>query len=110
MKTKVQEVMTTDVLVANESTPFKEIAELLARQRISAVPVLDAAGQLVGGGVRGRPAAEGGAPRRGDGRALVRAPPPPVERGKAAAAVARELMTSPPSPLGRSPTSTRPPG
>jgi CBS domain-containing protein len=48
MKTKVQEVMTTDVLVANESTPFKEIAELLARQRISAVPVLDAAGQLVG--------------------------------------------------------------
>ena len=41
MKTKVQEVMTTDVLAANESTPFKEIAELLARQRISAVPVLD---------------------------------------------------------------------
>ena len=48
MKTKVQEVMTTDVLAANESTPFKEIAELLARQRISAVPVLDAAGQVAG--------------------------------------------------------------
>jgi CBS domain-containing protein len=48
MKIKVQDVMTADVIAVNESTPLKEIVELLARHRISAVPVLDAAGRVTG--------------------------------------------------------------
>ncbi len=38
---QVKDVMTKDVLVVFEQTPFKEIAELIQRHHVSAVPVLD---------------------------------------------------------------------
>jgi CBS domain-containing protein len=38
----VRDVMTTEVVTAEPSTPFKEIAGRLAQHRISAVPVVDA--------------------------------------------------------------------
>lgn len=44
----VGEVMTADVVTTSADTPFKELAALMARRRVSALPVLDASGQLAG--------------------------------------------------------------
>ncbi|MFE0965504.1 CBS domain-containing protein [Streptomyces fungicidicus] len=49
MKTsKVGEVMTTDVIQACQETPFKDVAQLLARHRISGLPVVDADDKVLG--------------------------------------------------------------
>ena len=45
---KVREVMTADVASVKRSTAFKDIAELLSARRISAVPVLDDHGMIIG--------------------------------------------------------------
>ncbi|GAB3430930.1 CBS domain-containing protein [Flindersiella endophytica] len=46
--TTVEDVMTKDVVTVDARTPFKDIARLLARHRISAVPVVDNAGWPLG--------------------------------------------------------------
>lgn len=49
MKTaKVGEVMTSEVVQAHRETPFKDVAQLLARHRISGVPVVDADDKVLG--------------------------------------------------------------
>ncbi|RZU23765.1 CBS domain-containing protein [Streptomyces sp. BK239] len=49
MKTcTVGEVMTREVVGARQETPFKEVARLLGRHRISGLPVLDADDKVVG--------------------------------------------------------------
>jgi CBS domain-containing protein len=48
MRRRVQEVMTTKVATVGERAPFKQIVRVLAERRISALPVLDAAGRVVG--------------------------------------------------------------
>ncbi len=45
---RVREVMTADVACARQDTPFKELAGLMAARGISALPVLDADGQVAG--------------------------------------------------------------
>ena len=45
---EVEDVMTRQVVTVKVSTPFKDVARLLAERRISAVPVLDNDGKLVG--------------------------------------------------------------
>lgn len=45
---KVRAVMTADVVTARTDTPFKELARRLAPRRVSALPVLDADGNLAG--------------------------------------------------------------
>ncbi|HET9138127.1 CBS domain-containing protein [Actinophytocola sp.] len=45
---KIRNVMTTDVATVDESAPFKDIVALLDQRRISAVPVLDPAGRVIG--------------------------------------------------------------
>ncbi|HUL24898.1 MAG TPA: CBS domain-containing protein [Streptosporangiaceae bacterium] len=45
---RVRDVMTTSVITVDRITPFKEIAELLARHKISAVPVLAMGRRVVG--------------------------------------------------------------
>jgi CBS domain-containing protein len=40
--------MTEDVVTVGEETPFKELVELMADTKISAVPVVDAGGRVVG--------------------------------------------------------------
>jgi CBS domain-containing protein len=44
----VRELMTTDVVVVHPSAPLKEAAQLLARHRISGVPVVESDGTVVG--------------------------------------------------------------
>ncbi|GAA2655254.1 CBS domain-containing protein [Streptomyces vastus] len=49
MKTsKVGEVMTSEVIRARRETPFKDVAQLLARHRISGLPVVDADDKVLG--------------------------------------------------------------
>jgi len=45
---RVRDVMTTSVITVDRITPFKEIAELLAHHKISAVPVLSMGRHVVG--------------------------------------------------------------
>ncbi|WP_409054927.1 CBS domain-containing protein [Streptomyces sp. SYP-A7185] len=45
---KVGSVMTTDVVRAEYATPFKEVARLLAANRISGLPVVDAEDMVIG--------------------------------------------------------------
>ena len=45
---KVSEVMSTDLITAEEDTPVSEIAALLERNRINRVPIVDEDGRLVG--------------------------------------------------------------
>jgi CBS domain-containing protein len=100
MKTKVQDVMTREVVAVGESTPFKEIVDLLARNRISAVPVLDESEHVAGVVSEADlllkqewPEGELGAPWFEFRRHRV-------ERAKAAGAVAGQLMTSPAITIG----------
>ena len=44
----VADVMTRDVATVTEGTPFKEIAVIMAGRGVSALPVLDARGQVTG--------------------------------------------------------------
>ncbi|MFE9650348.1 CBS domain-containing protein [Streptomyces sp. NPDC006365] len=44
----IGEVMTREVVDARRETPFKDVAQLLARHRISGLPVLDADDKVVG--------------------------------------------------------------
>jgi len=99
MKMRVSSVMTARPIVAAETTGFKEIAGLLAEHRISALPVVDDAGRLVGvvseadlllkeafGPAEHHQLVETGRTRR--------------EHAKAAALLARDLMTSPAVTIG----------
>jgi CBS domain-containing protein len=45
---KVESVMTAEVVTVEPLTPFRELVELLERHRVSALPVVDAAGTLLG--------------------------------------------------------------
>jgi CBS domain-containing protein len=45
---RIADVMTTDVITVRPETPLREVASLLAADRISGVPVVDAAGTLLG--------------------------------------------------------------
>jgi CBS domain-containing protein len=48
MQRTVQDVMTRDVVVAHESTPFHELVELQSRHHVRALPVVDDAGLVLG--------------------------------------------------------------
>ncbi len=45
---QARDVMTTDVVTVQPETPIRQIAALLLEKRISAVPVVDATGAVVG--------------------------------------------------------------
>jgi len=45
---KARDIMTTDVVSVAPDTPTRKVAELLSARGVSAVPVIDAAGALVG--------------------------------------------------------------
>ncbi|WP_042365662.1 CBS domain-containing protein [Streptacidiphilus neutrinimicus] len=90
----VDDLMTREVTSVQADTPFKEIAEILTGEEISAVPVLDGSGRLIGlvseadllrkQAAQAEPEGRGPAPRSAS----------EFEPG-VAAATARDVMTSP---------------
>jgi CBS domain-containing protein len=48
MKSTVKDVMTRKVVVVRDSAPFKQVVRVMDEFRVSAVPVVDAEGKLVG--------------------------------------------------------------
>ncbi|HEX5401606.1 MAG TPA: CBS domain-containing protein [Pseudonocardiaceae bacterium] len=48
LTTTVSDVMTSDVVTVDSTTPFKDIIDLMVREGISALPVVDRAGNLLG--------------------------------------------------------------
>lgn len=48
MSATVRDVMTTSVITVRGDTPFKELAAMLASSRVSAFPVVDEAGTVIG--------------------------------------------------------------
>src|SRR5947207_3294052 len=99
MKTKVSSLMTARPIVATENTGFKEIAGLLAEYRISALPVVDDAGRLVGvvseADLLLKETFGPGTQHR-----LVESRRTRREHAKADALLARDLMTSPAVTIG----------
>jgi CBS domain-containing protein len=100
MRRRVREVMTTEVATVGEGAPFKQIVRVLAKHRVSALPVLDADGRVVGvvseADLLHKEEFPAAPPARGR-RAPRR---PPAARAKAAAATAGELMTAPAVTVG----------
>ena len=92
MHSLVKDLMTTQVVTVGPATPFKELVARLAEHRVSAVPVVDDAGRVLG--------------VVSEADLLLEELPDPdadvplfwtkrrrAEHDKAAAAVARDLMT-----------------
>jgi CBS-domain-containing membrane protein len=48
MRFRVQDVMTRDAVSVNGSTPFKDVAEVMIAHGVSAVPVVDGEGHVLG--------------------------------------------------------------
>jgi CBS domain-containing protein len=48
MKHRVRDVMTVDVATVATATPFKDVVRILHDRRVSAVPVVDAVGRVLG--------------------------------------------------------------
>jgi len=95
MKSLVRDVMTTEVVTVEPWTPFTEIVTRLARHRISAVPVVDPEGNVLGVVTEAdlllkqeHPDLELNVPLAWSRRRRL-------ERDKAAAVVAGKLMTTP---------------
>ncbi|MEU4063486.1 CBS domain-containing protein [Streptomyces wedmorensis] len=93
---RIGELMTREVVSVRGDSPFKEVVRTLARHRVTAVPVLDGGGRVVGVVSEGdllrktadQAAAPGGFPAVPDLEAW--------ERAKAEGTRAEELMSAPP--------------
>lgn len=98
MNTSVKDVMTTKVIWVEQDTPFAAIAAALRRYRVSAFPVLDEAGQVIGvvseSDLLAKLALGGGEDQMpGMITGILRQ----HQMEKARAITARDLMTSPPA-------------
>jgi CBS domain-containing protein len=91
----VRDVMTTEVVTVEPSTPFKEIAARLAQHRISAVPVVDAGRRVLGIITEADLLLKQEHPDPKTEVSLIWTRRRRRERAKAAAAVAGKLMTAP---------------
>jgi CBS domain-containing protein len=91
----VRDVMTTEVVTAEPSTPFREIAGRLAQHRISAVPVVDVDRRVLGIVTEADLLLKQEYPDPKATVPLIWTRRRRQERAKAAAAVAGKLMTAP---------------
>jgi CBS-domain-containing membrane protein len=101
MKTMVSSVMTVRPVVAIETTGFKEIAGLLAEYRVSALPVVDEVGRLLGVVSEADLLLKETFPLA-DHWHLLESVRERREHAKAGALLARDLMTSPAVTIGPS--------
>lgn len=94
----VAEVMTRDVVTASARTPFKELARIMDERRISALPVLDASGRVLGVVSEADLLLKQAGRRRtlGMRAALL----DPDEAARLSAEVAEELMSAPAITIG----------
>jgi CBS domain-containing protein len=95
MKRTVRDVMTRTVVVVLDSTPFKEIVRRMDDRQVSAVPVVDGTGRLVGVVSEADLLLKEDPYLEGDGR-LFEGRQRRAERDKHAGLVAAQLMSSPP--------------
>jgi CBS domain-containing protein len=98
MSATVRDVMTARVVAVHEDARFKEMADMLGTCRVSAFPVIDDAGKVIGvvseADLLSRLARQDGHAGWLDGLTH------PRDHDKPAAVVASELMTSPPVTIG----------
>ena len=94
MRRTVQDVMTRSVVVAHPSTPFKELVRLLNEHRVTALPVVDETGRVLGVVSESDLVLKETQPV-GPMRDLPPQGTPTVERAKAAGTRAWEVMTAP---------------
>ena len=95
MGLRVQEVMTREVVAVRERPPFHDLVRLLAKHRVSALPVVDGSGRVVGIVSESDLFLRQVEPiRDGCGR-LLEGRRRRLERVKAAGATAAEIMTAP---------------
>jgi CBS-domain-containing membrane protein len=101
MTSTVKDVMATRVVAVREDASYKDILTTMCKYRISACPVLDAAGQVIGVVSEADLLAKeiGQQPFSGPGR-LLRASGRRGERAKAAALTAAKLMSTPAVTIG----------
>ncbi|QKW48634.1 CBS domain-containing protein [Streptomyces buecherae] len=96
---KIGHVMTSDVVRVPENATFREVAELLARHRISGLPVVDADDRVIGvvseTDLMRRQSDHDTRPRRWLPALTARARAAREAAGKAHAMTARELMSRP---------------
>jgi CBS domain-containing protein len=95
VKSLVRDVMTTEVVAVQPWTPFREIVNRLAKHRISAAPVLDAEGNVLGVVTEADLLLKQEHPDLELNVPLVWSRRRRLEREKAAAVVAGNLMTTP---------------
>lgn len=100
MRRRVRDVMTRDVVTVDEHTPFKEITQLLADCRISAVPVLDPDARVVGVVSEADLLRKEEFPEGPPGARLLEGRRRRATRAKATGDTAVELMTAPAITVG----------
>jgi CBS-domain-containing membrane protein len=94
VKRTVSDVMTRTVVVVSESAPFKNVVRRMHEYRVSALPVVDDEGRLVGI-VSEADLILKEDPELEEGARLFEGPHRRHERRKAAGLTSRQLMTSP---------------
>lgn len=95
MKRTVMDVMTRTVVTIDDSAPFKEIVRLMDEFRVSALPVVDDGRRPIGIVSQADLLWKEEQPERRTERHLFEGRRRRVEREKAAASVAAQLMTTP---------------
>jgi len=100
MSAKVKDVMTTRVVAVRKDATFKDIATMLHQHRVSAFPVIDDGGKVIGivseADMLAKEALAAGSGIPGIVPGRLSSPLRHMESGKAGAATAAELMTKPP--------------
>jgi CBS domain-containing protein len=89
----VKDVMTTGVVAVEEKTPFKDIVDLMHRQHVSTVPVLDSTGRVCGVVSKSDLLLKEADPDAGE--AFRFSPEGRREQHKAAGTIAANVMTTP---------------
>jgi CBS domain-containing protein len=97
--------MTRDVVCVNKDTPYKELVKLLATRRVSAVPVVDDRRHVLGVVSEADLLLKQEKPARPPTR-LLSTRRRRLERAKAKATVAAELMSQPPITISTGATLT----
>jgi CBS domain-containing protein len=93
MKHTIESVMTAEVVTARPSTPFRELVDLLQRNRVSALPVVGQDGKLVGIVSEADLLIKQGYPHGGDDAGMIDALRHRRRLGKAAGIRALDVMT-----------------